>query len=110
MGISGSFADVRSTCEVDLEAGVREFTVDPPVDTDPVLDLLVFLLLKALKNSTGKSATPMLRLAIVPNSAEAPPDIGSHGPPSVSYSRERYLNAHENCRYGVVLCIQNSQS
>lgn len=47
--------------------------------------------LKALSNSTGKSATPIDRLAIVPKSAEAPPEIGSQGPSSVSYSRGRYL-------------------
>lgn len=47
--------------------------------------------LKTLSNSTGKSATPMDRLAIVPKSAEAPPEIGSQGPLSVSYSRGRYL-------------------
>lgn len=45
--------------------------------------------LNALNISTGKSATPMVRLAKVPNRAEAPPEIGSHGPSSVSYSRGR---------------------
>lgn len=47
--------------------------------------------LKTFSNSTGKSATPIDRLAIVPKSAEAPPEIGSQGPLSVSYSRGRYL-------------------
>lgn len=47
--------------------------------------------LKTLINSTGKSATPIDRLAIVPKSAEAPPEMGSQGPLSVSYSRGRYL-------------------
>ena len=47
------------------------------------------LFLTFLKISIGKSATPMVRLAMVPNRADAPPDIGSHGPSSVSYSRDR---------------------
>jgi len=42
-----------------------------------------------LKISIGKSATPMERLAMVPRRADAPPEIGSHGPSSVSYSRGR---------------------
>lgn len=36
----------------------------------------------ALKISTGKSAKPIARLPRVPISAEAPPEIGSHGPSS----------------------------
>lgn len=54
--------------------------------------MLVFL--TALNISMGKSATPMPRLAMVPNNADAPPEIGSQGPSSVSYSRGRYLKAH----------------
>jgi len=50
-----------------------------------------FPFLTALKISIGKSATPMVKLAIVPINAEAPPDIGSQGPSSVSYSFGRYL-------------------
>jgi hypothetical protein len=45
----------------------------------------------ALKTSTGKSAKPIARLLMVPISAEAPPEIGSHGPSSESYSTGRYL-------------------
>lgn len=40
----------------------------------------------ALKISIGKSATPIVMLLIVPSKAEAPPEIGSQGPSSVSYS------------------------
>ena len=47
--------------------------------------------LSALNISTGKSANPIIRLPRVPRSAEAPPDMGSHGPSSESYSRGRYL-------------------
>lgn len=49
------------------------------------------LILRALNISTGKSANPIIRLPRVPRSAEAPPDMGSHGPSSESYSRGRYL-------------------
>lgn len=63
--------------------------------------------LKALNTSTGKSATPIVKLAIVPRSAEAPPEIGSQGPSSVSYSRARYLHNQihilENC---FRICLQ----
>lgn len=52
--------------------------------------------LKALINSTGKSATPMVKLVIVPASADAPPDIGSQGPESVSYLRGRYLYSYSS--------------
>ena len=44
---------------------------------------------KALNISIGKSATPIIILPIVPSSADAPPEMGSHGPSSVSYSRGR---------------------
>lgn len=46
----------------------------------------------AFRISTGKSATPIIRLLIVPINADAPPVIGSQGPSSASYSRGRYLN------------------
>jgi len=64
----------------------------PEVEVDGSLDVFTwFPFLTALKISMGKSATPMVKLAIVPISAEAPPDIGSQGPSSVSYSIGRYL-------------------
>ena len=47
--------------------------------------------LRALTISTGKSANPIMRLPMVPRSAEAPPEIGSQGPSSESYSLGRYL-------------------
>jgi hypothetical protein len=50
---------------------------------------LLCLCLACLKISIGKSAIPIVRLAMVPSNAEAPPEIGSHGPSSVSYSRGR---------------------
>ena len=43
--------------------------------------------LKDFKISTGKSAIPMERFPKVPIRAAAPPEIGSQGPSSVSYSR-----------------------
>src|SRR5947209_4992009 len=45
--------------------------------------------LSARTISTGKSAMPIVKLPIVPSNAAAPPEIGSHGPSSVSYSRGR---------------------
>jgi len=77
--LSSSDSLAKSTCE--RERGDDGEAVDA-VDLD----------LKALKISRGKSATPIVKLAIVPNSAEAPPEMGSQGPSSVSYSRERYLS------------------
>jgi hypothetical protein len=59
-----------------------------PVEREASFDSLGFAL-NALKISTGKSAIPIERLAIVPNKADAPPVMGSHGPSSVSYSRGR---------------------
>lgn len=58
-------------------------------------DGLIFI---AFKISTGKSAKPIMRLPNVPSSADAPPEIGSQGPSSASYSRGRYLvsSAYEN--------------
>lgn len=73
-------------CERDIERGDAD--PEPCGNSSVEIDCWGFAL-KALKISTGKSATPMVRLAIVPRSADAPPEIGSHGPSSVSYSRGR---------------------
>lgn len=65
----------------------------PEVEVDDSFDAFAWLpFLTALKISIGKSATPMVKLANVPIKAEAPPDIGSQGPSSVSYSFGRYLH------------------
>ena len=42
-----------------------------------------------LTTSMGRSATPIIILLMVPTSADAPPEIGSQGPSSLSYSFER---------------------
>lgn len=51
----------------------------------------VGLIRRARRISTGKSATPIMRLPMVPSRADAPPEIGSQGPSSESYSLGRYL-------------------
>jgi hypothetical protein len=50
-----------------------------------------FLSRTSLTISTGKSATPIIRLPMVPSRADAPPEMGSQGPSSTSYSLGRYL-------------------
>lgn len=60
-------------------------------EVSPSLGLSAGLDLMALKISTGKSAKPIVRLPMVPSNAEAPPEIGSQGPSSESYSMGRYL-------------------
>lgn len=45
----------------------------------------------ALSVELGMSAMPIAMLPIVPTSAAAPPEIGSIGPSSRSYSQGRYL-------------------
>lgn len=72
-----------------------------PLDTDEFPFFMLFgvagpvlsscLDLRALDMSTGVSANPIIILAIVPSRAEAPPEMGSQGPSSGSYSRGRYL-------------------
>jgi len=51
----------------------------------------VDLTFKARMIPVGIAAAPIIRLAKVPRRAEAPPEIGSHGPSSRSYSFGRYL-------------------
>ena len=94
------FSRLKSVREVDAEADVDAtgvsspelgFSVDFALDVLIVSARLVFVFLTALKISIGKSATPMPRLAMVPSRADAPPEMGSQGPSSVSYSRGRYL-------------------
>lgn len=51
----------------------------------------VDLTFKARIIPVGIDAAPITRLAKVPRRAEAPPEIGSHGPSSRSYSFGRYL-------------------
>lgn len=70
--------------------------VSPPADVHGVQcdkpcsgELSAGLTFIALKISTGKSAHPIMRLPKVPSIADAPPDMGSQGPSSVSYSRGR---------------------
>lgn len=91
---------LRSVLDVDAEVRGEATGVSSPelgLSDDFVLAALivsarlVFVFLTALKISIGKSATPIPRLAMVPSRADAPPEIGSHGPSSVSYSRGRYL-------------------
>lgn len=79
----------RSVWEADWEAEIRFSEDGSTAGFETELLLECAFALKALNISTGKSATPIVRLANVPMSAEAPPEIGSHGPSSVSYSRGR---------------------
>ena len=76
----------QSTFLLAPESDLRQWNV--PSESTLFSDGFV---LRARNISTGKSANPIMRLPIVPRSAEAPPDIGSHGPSSESYSRGRYL-------------------
>jgi hypothetical protein len=55
---------------------VEDGTIDPESS-------FVGFAFKALNISTGKSATPIVKLASVPKRAEAPPEKGPHGPSSV---------------------------
>lgn len=98
-GDSGSILSLsvpRSSVDSDrdLRAGVLEpelvFVVALSL-ADSFLKESWCFCLTDLNSSIGKSAIPIERLAIVPNKAEAPPEIGSHAPSSVSYSRGRYL-------------------
>lgn len=54
-------------------------------------DALADFTFKARRIPLGIAATPITRLPKVPIRAEAPPDMGSHGPSSRSYSLGRYL-------------------
>lgn len=115
------FSRLKSVREVDAEADVDATGVSSPelgLSVDFALDglivsaRLVFVFLTALKISIGKSATPMPRLAIVPSKADAPPEIGSQGPSSVSYSLGRYLfwsviGRHQGLKCLTILNHQN---
>lgn len=78
-----------------LERPVRTVSVEvePPsvFFAFPLPFLLSGCIFKSLRVSIGKSATPIIICVAVPIRAVAPPEIGSQGPSSVSYSRGRHL-------------------
>lgn len=78
----------KSVCEGVCDTDASDTWLSGVDDTGPA-DNSFTLPRNALNISTGKSATPIVRLARVPKRAEAPPEMGSHGPSSVSYSRGR---------------------
>jgi hypothetical protein len=89
---------------VELTDGVALLAAPLEGDELPVRSLLVafgfgfsFLLsgwiFRSFKVSMGKSATPIIIWVAVPMIAVAPPEIGSQGPSSASYSRDRNLYA-----------------
>lgn len=80
----------RSSRDVDLEDGVGVRLPELELSFASFASFIVSVrFFMVLKISIGKSATPIVRLATVPNNADAPPEMGSQGPSSVSYSRGR---------------------
>lgn len=79
----------------EVEEFIRVFSVEPEALFCRIFSWLGFsdvLAFSAFRISTGKSTAPIMRLPMVPSNADAPPEIGSQGPSSISYSRGRYLN------------------
>ena len=70
-------------------SGVPDPGLNP--DCSPLTDGTAGLIFSKCSTSIGKSATPIIKLPIVPRRADVAPLIGSQGPSSESYSLGRYL-------------------